>query len=474
MKRLNLRFPGIVMLNLLMMAWIHMPALPPLTAHAIEKDPSVLKAAADRVAEESSAAVVHIEVICREDVEFPFWCYEMTQLLEAPQKRTQKKTDWRNSGTGVLLDEQGHILTNYHIVGSATELQVSQKDGRKCRARLLGADPKTDLAVIQMLIPQALRPAVFADSDTADAGDRVVVIGYGNKPGQVVDRGIILKLPQAGNTDVYTLHDLIRTNIPVDSENTGGPVFNLQGEVLGVNSALMSRLSGLEDVGFAIPGNTAARIASILIENGEMDRGWLGVTVHDVTPYAEDAVNLQRPEGARITHLVKGGPADRAGLKPGDVVTAYGNESLSSGIQLQREVAATPPGKKVALTVFRNKKGRRLPVVIGNLKKTILDPSFYIMSHLGVAVRPVTSKEMEHYGLSSPQGVLVVGVYPSSPMDKVGIESTDVIMEVEGRPVRDPRQFMREIIRLRGKKQLIMLGLDHRTGRSGFVQVKLP
>lgn len=474
MRRHAVHCQVLLILIVFMMVWSDFPSLLSLRVYAAEREgPRDRTAHIDRAVEENRAGVVHIEVIRREDVAFPFWYYEMTQLLEKPPHLGQK-TAWQNTGTGVLLDEQGHILTNYHIAGSAKEIQVFQRDGRIGRAVLVGADPKTDLAVIQILIRQPLRSLFFAHPNTVATGERVVTIGYGSRPKQIFDKGAIRKCPKQETPDIYTLHDLIQINIPVDSENTGGPLINLQGKVVGINSALMTRFSVLEGTGFAIPGHVAQRIARRLIENGTVERGWLGAAVHDVMPFAADAVGLQRPEGARITHVVKGGPADQAGLKPGDVVTRYDDQTVSSGKHLQRKVAQTPPGEKVSLTVFRNKNNQRLSVAIGNPNKIIRDPSFFVRSRLGVDVRPVTPKDADHYNLDTLMGVVIVGVSPSGPMDEVGFESKDVIVGVEGKAIRNPKDFTNEIVKLRGKKRVIMLGLDHRTGRKGFVQVRVP
>ncbi len=475
MKRHAGNYPLLIILNILIMAWVDYPVASRSMAHAMEKDkPHDLTEAVNRLAKESRPAVVHIEVLHREKPAFPFWFYEMTQLIERHGESLHAKPIWGNKGTGVLIDEQGHILTNYHIVGGATELQVLQTDSRKSPASLLGTDPKTDLAVIRLLVHQPITHVTLGDSDKADIGDRVVTIGYGNDRNQIVNRGIITARHKTGMTDFYSLRDLMRINIPVHPGNTGGPLFNLQGEVVGINSDLMTRLSGLEGAGFAIPIGVAQRVAKRLIANGKVDRGWLGAAVQDVTPYLASSVGLQRPEGALVTHVVRGGPADKAGLKAGDVVTVYRDREVLSGEHLQREVAGSIAGEKVTLTVVRNKNRQRLSVVIGNPEETIHDPAFFIRNRLGVDVRPSTSREADQYGLDSRQGVVVVGVYPGSPLGGAGFELNDMIMEVEGRPIKGLKDFVDQIISLKRKQRVIMLGLDHRTGRTGFVQVVVP
>ncbi len=236
----------------------------------------------------------------------------------------------------------------------------------------------------------------------------------------------------------------------------------------------MTRFRGSEGTGFAIPGNVAMRVARKLIKNGTIDRGWLGVTVQDLSAYEASSAGLESQVGALIARVVRGGPADRAGLKAGDVLTFYRDQEVLSAELLQREVAGSPVGEKVSLTVVRNKHTEGVSVVIGNAEEAIHDPAFFIRNRLGVDVRPVTSREADQYNLDSQQGVVIIGFYPRSPLGDVDFELNDMIMEVEGRPVKGLRYFMDQIISLRHRQRVIMLGLEHRTGRSGFAQVEVP
>lgn len=471
----NYFFLIVIMSVLMITAWVDFAASTPSIAYAMEKDKAyVLTEAVNRVIREDGPAVVHIEVIRREKPTFPFWFYEMTQLTERSEKSAHAKQYWQNRGTGVLIDEKGHILTNYHIVGEARELRVLQTNSRELPAIFLGADPKTDLAVIRVLVHQPITHVTFGDSDKTGIGDTVVTIGYGIDQNRIVTRGIITAKPKTGMTDLHSLHDLMRIDMHFHPGNTGGPLFNLNGEIVGIYSALLTRFSGLDGVGLAIPSSLARMIVKRLIENGKMERGWLGAVVQDITPYFASYAGLERPEGALVTQVVSGGPADRAGLKAGDVVTVYRDQKVLNGIQLQREVAGSKAGRRVSLTVVRNKKRQEISVVIGNPEETIRDPAFFIRNRLGVDVRPATSKDEERYGLDSIQGMVIVGLYPGSPLGGVGFELNDMIMEVEGHPVKGLKDFMDQIISLKRKQRVIMLGRDHRTGMTGFVQVVIP
>jgi serine protease Do len=349
-----------------------------------------------------------------------------------------------------------------------------QGGSRRFPARLRGEAPETDLAVIRLPVQEPITYMNFGDSDKVQEGDRVVSIGYGSERNQIVERGIIMSLSRSGGMDPYNLSDLIRFNLPVHPDNTGGPLCNLQGEIIGINSALMTRLSGVEGAGFAIPGNVAKRVAKKLIKNGRMNRGWLGITVQGVTLHTAGPGNPLKTQGVLVTHVVKGGPADRAGMKTGDVITFYGDRKVPSAERLRREVAGSPAGEKVSLTIVRNKHEVLLSVVIGNPEASIRDPAIFIRNRLGADVRPVTTREADQYDLNSGQGVVITELYPGSLLREAGFETNDIIIEVEGRPVKNLMHFMEQIVGPRHRRRVIMLGLDHRTGRIGFVQVEVP
>lgn len=470
-----MKYLSFILIDVLMIiAWVDLSAWSPSAAYAMEKGKPYDTEAVSRVIKEDSAAVVHIAVIRRDKSIFPFWFYEMNQLLDRPEDALHTRPHWQNRGTGVLIDAQGHILTNYDIVGEAKAIYVWRADSRKFPASLLGADPKTDLAVIRLLVHQPVTHAVFGDSDKADIGDRVVTIGYGIDGRQIVNIGIITAKSRTGMRDLYSLHDLMRVDMHVHAGPTGGPIFNLQGQLVGFNSALMTRFSGLEGADLAIPSSLARVVAKELIQNGKMERGWLGAMVQDVSPYLATYAGLEMPEGALVSRVVRGGPADLAGLKAGDLLTGYRDRAVLSAEDFQRAVAGSTAGEKVHLTVIRDRKRERISAVVGDPEETISDPAFFIRNRLGVDVRPATSKEAKRYGLNSGQGMVIVGFYPGSPLSKVGFELNDMIMEIEGRPVKGLKGFMNQIVGLKRKQRVIMLGLDHRTGQTGFVQVVVP
>lgn len=474
MKSRGMNFLFSLCMVVLLLSGVDFPVFSSSMSHAMEEeDPFCPDEAVSRVIK-GGPAVVHIEVIHREITTFPSWFYKMAPFIQGLEKSPYEKANWQNRGTGVLIDNQGHILTNYHIAGGATKIQVLQADSRRFPARLRGEAPETDLAVIRLPVQQPITYMTFGDSDKVRKGDRVMSIGYGSEQNQIAERGIILSLSRSGRMDPHDPSDLIRFDIPVHPDNTGGPLCNLRGEIVGINSALMTRLSGVKGAGFAIPGNVAMRVAQKLIKNGTMNRGWLGVTVQAVALHPAGSDGPEKTQGALVTYVIRGGPADRAGMKTGDVITFFGDQEVRSAEHFRREVAESPAGEKVSLTIVRNKHEVILPVVIGNPEASIRDPAIFIRNRLGADVRPVTTREADQYDLDSRQGMVITELYPGSLLRDAGFELNDIIMEVEGRPVKDLKHFIEQIIGPGHKRRVIMLGLDHRTGRTGFIQVEIP
>jgi serine protease Do len=437
-----------------------------------------LSKAIRQVVEKNMPAVVNIEATQQQTVTNPFSPFENDPLLQhffnPPPITKEFGRELKGLGTGFLIDSKGHVLTSSHLVEGATGLQVLLNDGRQYPAELLGTDPKTDLAVIRVRVNEMLPSVTFGDSEKIGVGDWVVAIGYPPGHAPIVTLGIIGAKHRAGIKDVYGYQDFLKTDTTINWVSNGGPLINLSGEVIGVNSAVVSKSSGFEGIGFAVPSNTAVHIAKRLFAHGRVVRSWIGVGVQNLTPGRTRSLGLKRPAGVLITHVADGGPADRAGIKRGDVVTGYQGKEISSGAALQNEVAASPMGQEATITVFRNRKKEILAVEVGNLQERINRQASSIKHRLGVDVRPVTVKETEHYGLDSPQGLVIISIHPNSPLAHIGFEEKDMILEINGRPIDSPEGFADLLNALRPEQQIIMRGLDHRSSRKGYVQVVVP
>ncbi len=439
------------------------------------KTPAVFSTAIERVAEQTIPAVVHIEVTEREEVLNPLTPFEndpfFRHFFGIPQLPRKFKRELKGLGTGMIMDIEGHILTNNHVAGGATKIEVLLASGKRYPAKLIGADPKTDLAVIKISAEKSLPHVSFGDSDKVNVGAWVVAIGHPRGLDQTVTQGIISAKHRTGIMDPSSYQDFLQTDAAINPGNSGGPLLNLQGEVIGVNAAIVSQSGGFEGIGFAIPSNMARHVAQVLIAHGKVERGWLGVTIQDLTPKLAIAFDVETTKGALIAEVVKGGPAEKAGMKSGDIVIAYAGKSIENSSSLRNEVALTPIGREVSVTLLRHGKQIELTVRIGNLQDATKMLSVSIKQRLGGQVRSVTSKETEEYGLNRQQGVVIVSVDPKGPLWQVGFEVGDIILEINGKTIEDAESLADVLRTIQPRQRIAVLALDHRSGNTGYVEV---
>ena len=321
-----------------------------------------------RVAKETIPAVVHIEITERRQVANPLLPFEndpfFRRFFGGPQMPQKFKQEVRGLGTGMIMDAQGHILTNYHVAGGATKIEVQLSTGQRYPARLVGGDPKTDLAVIHIDAKEKLPFVKFGNSDKMEVGEWVMAIGAPRGLDQTVTQGIISAKHRTGITDPTSYQDFLQTDAAINPGNSGGPLLNLQAEVIGVNSAIASSSGGFEGIGFAIPSNIAVHIGRTLIAKGKVERGWLGVTVEDVSYERAQTLGMSAPKGAYVVEVMKESPAAKAGILKGDVITAIDGKEVTNGSELRNQIAITPIGSTVNVTVLRDKKSNVLPVKI--------------------------------------------------------------------------------------------------------------
>ena len=448
-------------------------AVTPLAANPSAVD---LSTAIAKVAKETIPAVVHIEVTQRQEVNNPFLPFEndpfFHYFFDVPHHMPRKfKRELKGLGSGMIMDAQGHILTNNHVVAGANEIQVLLADGQYYPAKLVGTDPKTDLAVIQIKADENLPYVTFGDSDEMKVGNWVVAIGAPQGLDQTVTQGIISAKHRRGILDPSSYQDYLQTDAAINPGNSGGPLLNLQGKVIGVNAAIVSESGGFEGIGFAIPSNMAVHIADALIKNGKVERGWLGVSIRDLTPGLQKSMKLNVSKGALIADVVKGGPADEAGLQKNDVVTAYQGKEIPDASSLQNQVANTSIGQEITLTVFRKGKSRDVKVKIGDLQDAVKKLAASLNKRLGVVVRSVTEKETQEYGLHESKGVVITSLQPDGILGKAGFEVNDIILAINGQPVSDVQSFVNLIESLTPRHWVQFLVLDHQTGQTGYIRV---
>jgi serine protease DegQ len=267
-----------------------------------------------------------------------------------------------NLGSGVIVSEDGFILTNHHVVEAADEIQVALSDGLTLEAKLVGTDPETDLAVLK--VKRDKMPAItFAKSDMQRVGDVVLAIGNPFGVGQTVTMGIISALGRS-HLGINTFENYIQTDAAINPGNSGGALVDVAGNLVGVNTAIFSRSGGNLGIGFAIPISIVRQVMREIIANGAVTRGWVGIEVQEITPEIAESFGLKSTDGALIAGVLRNGPADRAGIRPGDVLIAVGGKPVKDSSSLLNLIAALPPDKVVPLSLIRTQKEMQLPVTI--------------------------------------------------------------------------------------------------------------
>jgi len=274
--------------------------------------------------------------------------------------------------------------------------------------------------------------------------------------------------------DPSSYQDYLQTDAAINPGNSGGPLLNLDGKVIGVNAAIVSESGGFEGIGFAIPSDMALHIARALIEHGKVERGWLGVSIQDLTPEMAKKFGISAPKGALVADVVKDSPAGKAGLKRGDVLLSYRGNSIPDSGTLRNEVANTPIGDKVNLTVWRDGKEQMFTVKIGSLEDATRMLAASVRERLGVVVRPVTEKEAQKYELDPQEGVAIRSVDPKGPLGEAGFEVNDLILEINGTSVDGMDSFIDLVNSLPHNQKVTIEALDHRSGETGSLEVQIP
>ncbi|MBI5207597.1 MAG: DegQ family serine endoprotease [Candidatus Firestonebacteria bacterium] len=350
------------------------------------------------------------------------------------QKRIQK-----SMGSGVIIDEQGYILTNNHVVANANEITVKLFNGEEYKAKVIGADPKTDIAVIK-IEAKNLTKANIGNSDNIQVGDWVLAVGNPFGLDQTVTAGIISAKGRS-RIGIADYEDFIQTDAAINPGNSGGPLVNLEGEVVGINTAIFSQSGGYQGVGFAVPINMAKAIMESLIKKGKVIRGFLGVNIQDITSDLAKSFNLSNKEGSLISNVLKDSPAYKAGLKNGDIIITYDNKKIIDTAQLRNIVAETEVGKEVEIEVIRDQKKQIFKVKIGQYK----EEEESAMEDFGLSIQELTHDLAKKFGYEEEAGVLVVNVQPDSSGEQAGIKRGDLIIEVNNIKVKSLLDFKKAL-----------------------------
>ncbi|MDR2018872.1 MAG: DegQ family serine endoprotease [Syntrophobacterales bacterium] len=360
----------------------------------------------------------------------------------------------RSLGSGFIIDREGYILTNNHVVEKAQTIKVKLTDWKEYDATVVGRDPKMDLALIKINARHDLPATTFGDSDKLEVGDWVVAIGNPFGLEHTVTQGIVSAKGRVIGAGPYD--DFIQTDASINPGNSGGPLFNLNGEVVGINTAIVS---GGQGIGFAIPINVVKDLLPQLKTKGRVVRGWLGVVIQKVTPEIAKSFGLKEAEGALVSDVAEQSSADKAGIKRGDVITSFNGKQIKEMDQLPKLVGATEIGKEVTVGILRDGKSIEVKVTIGEMKEEgpmVSKKPEVEKDSFGLIVQNITPDITKHLNLKDKKGVIVTDVQPGSPAQNADIRSGDVIKEIGRKPIRNLADF-KEVMKKASIKEGIVL-----------------
>ena len=372
-------------------------------------------------------------------------------------------------GSGFIIDASGIVITNNHVIEDADEINVILHDNTTLKAKLLGRDPRSDLAVLKVESDKPLPFVTFGDSDASRVGDWVLAIGNPFGLGGTVTAGIVSARGRDISQGPYD--NFIQTDAAINRGNSGGPLFNMDGEVIGINTAIYSPSGGSIGIGFSIPSNTAKTVVAQLRDFGHARRGWLGVKIQQVTPDIAESLGLKDPAGALVAGVEPGGPAEKGKLRNGDIILKFNGQDVKEMKTLPRMVAETDIAKEVPVEVWRDGKGLTLKIKIGELpdEQTASTapekPAAPVgkpleLAGLGLSLSAITPDAREKYSLGADQkGVLIAGVADGTPAADRGLKPGDVIVEVQQQEVATPTEVQDRVEKLRksGKGSVLML-----------------
>jgi serine protease Do len=351
------------------------------------------------------------------------------------------------------MSSDGYILTNNHVVEDADQIKVKLANGKEYSGKVMGRDPKTDLALVKIDGATDLHPLKMGDSDSLKVGNWVVAVGSPFGLEQTVTAGIVSAKGRVIGSGPYD--DFIQTDASINPGNSGGPLINLKGEVVGINTAIIANGRG---IGFAIPINMAKQIAPELRDRGHVTRGWLGVSIQEVTPELAKSFDLKERKGALVAQVFPGSPAEKAGLKQGDIILEFDGKEVADSKELPRIVASTPSGKTVTVKLSRNGKMVDEHVKVGEMEEKV-EISKAPSSHksLGITVQNLTPEIAKGLSLQKEAGVVITRVEPGSPAANAGIQTGDVIKEVNRKPVKDVEDFVQNVDKAKDQENILLL-----------------
>ena len=399
---------------------------------------------------------------------------DMFKEFGTPQERQSTAL-----GSGFIIDSKGIVVTNNHVIQDAEDIIVRVNGDKEFTAKVIGADPLSDIAVLQLDTKEKFIPVKFGNSDKARIGDWVIAIGNPFGLGGTVTSGIISARNRSIGLSRY--EDFIQTDASINSGNSGGPLFDMNGDVIGINTAILGR-SGSIGIGFSIPSNSAKIVIDQLIEFGETKRGWLGVRIQDVTKEIAEVEKLDKPRGALVASVAENSPSDKAGVKAGDIILEFNGEKISEMKQLPIIVARTEVGKKVIVKIWRNKKEITKEITLGRLETS---EDFKVaekskprkelnIDNLKISVREITKDDIKNRNLpNQTSGLVITKIDNDSPL-KNSIEVNSIILEAQKKKIRtvnDLNQAVKQV--LNSSQKTILLVIYNSQNQRRYIGVKL-
>ena len=391
---------------------------------------------------------------------------------------TPKKWKERSLGSGIIAARDGYIITNNHVVEKADEIKVTLIDRRTFKGRLVGADPKTDVAVIKIDAPD-LPTLIWGDSDKLQVGEFVLAIGSPYGLSNTVTMGIISAVGRA-NVGIADYEDFIQTDAAINPGNSGGPLVNVKGEIIGMNTAIFSRTGGYQGIGFSVPSNMVRLVMDQLLQQGKVTRGWIGVTIQELTPELAQKFSLQKTKGALVSDVAKDGPAAKAGIMRGDVILEFNGKEVRDVSSLRNMVAQSKAGSEITMKILRAGREFTVRVFIVELPREIAEviPSQLpdnsnsdLRALTGLTVMNLSREIIRQLGFSKDEkGVVIVKVEPGSPADDAEMKKGDVIKEINKKAINNVEDFNRIAASIR-KNDSVLLFIN-RSGKKFFVILK--
>src|SRR5271157_268505 len=400
------------------------------------------------------------------DDEGPFGDFFKRFYGDTPDREMKQQS----LGSGFIVDKEGYILTNNHVVEGADEIKVKCSDGREFKAKVIGRDKKTDLALIKIAsLFRDLPTVVLGDSDTMRVGDWVLAIGNPFGLEHTVTQGIISATGRVIGAGPYD--NFLQTDAPINPGNSGGPLLNLKGEVIGISTAIVAAGQG---IGFAIPINTARSITSQLREKGTVTRGWVGLTLQSLTPEIAQAMGLKETNGVLVSDVLTAGPGENAGIQKGDVITNFNGKEARSASDLSRLVAETPINTTVTVRILRKGAQQDLPIKIAEMPGDAMASTARVQAgtDLGMNVDNILERYQRQFQLRDRMGVVVVNVAPGGAAERAGIQAADIIKELNRFSVRNLNDYRTILKQVRSGASLLLL--VKRAGSTFYVAMIVP